>query len=189
MNINFIRVYSRAFFLLTSMRLVRSGTSIKPGTRTSLIAIFQLLKKQGDNRQTKNLHGSLPQDIRLRRCRQTLEALPLLSGGAKLTSHLTDITPKLIILSVLNGGNHPFMNVMVERDGQGELSIPGLQQVIADYKGRFLDSIYIGRREGFMDELDESLQRLAADGLVKYDSPNQVVEQLAGGLSKHFGGE
>lgn len=131
----------------------------------------------------------LPPDIRLRRCQQTLEALPLLSGGAKLTSHLTDVTPKLIILSVLNGGNHPFMNVIVERNGQGELSIPALQQVITDYEGRFLDSIYIGRREGFMDELDESLQQLAEDQSVIYDSPNQVVAQLADGLSKHFGGE
>ena len=131
----------------------------------------------------------LPQDIRLRRCRQTLEALPLLSGGAKLTSHLTDVTPKLIILSVLNGGNHPFMNVMVERDGQGELSIAALQQVLADYESRFLDSIYIGRREGFMDELDESLRQLAEDGSVIYGSPNQMVAQLVDKLSEHLGGE
>jgi CRISPR-associated protein Cst2 len=131
----------------------------------------------------------LPPDTRGRRCRQTIEALPLLSGGAKLTSHLTDVTPKLIILSVLNGGNHPFMNVMVERDGQGELSIPALRQVIADYKDRFLDSIYIGRRAGFMDELDESLRELAEDESVIYDSPNQVVVQLVDGLSNYFGGE
>lgn len=113
----------------------------------------------------------------------------MLSGGAKLASHLTDVTPKLIIMSVLNGGNHPFMNLMVEHDGQGKLSIPALRQVISDYESRFLDSIYIGRREGFMDELDESLQQLAEDEPVIYDSPNQVVEQLAGGLGKHFGGE
>ena len=131
----------------------------------------------------------LPPDTRGRRCRQTIEALPLLSGGAKLTSHLTDVTPKLIILSVLNGGNHPFMNVMVEPDGQGGLSIPALRQVIADYKDRFLDSIYIGRRIGFMDELDESLRELAEDESVIYDSPNQVVAQLVDGLSNYFGGE
>lgn len=131
----------------------------------------------------------LPPDLRLRRCRQTLEALPLLGGGAKLTSHLTDVTPKLIILSVLSGGNHPFMNLMVERNGQGELSIPALRQVIADYGNRFLGPIYIGRREGFMDELNESLSQLAADEAVIYDSPNQVIAQLADGLSKHFGGE
>lgn len=148
-----------------------------------------VIEEAGGVQADENSPWVLPQDIRLRRCRQTLEALQMLSGGAKLTSHLTDVTPKLIVLSVLNGGNHPFMNVMVEREAQGELSIPALQQVIADYKDRFLDPIYIGRREGFMDELDPSLQQLAEDESVIYDSPNQVIKQLSGGLSKHFGGD
>ena len=161
----------------------------KTGYQNILDSYIPVIEEAGGQQAEENTPWILPQDIRLRRCQQTLEALPFLSGGAKLTSHLTDVTPKLIILSVLNGGNHPFMNVMVERDGQGELSIAALQQVIADYEGRFLDSIYIGRREGFMDELDKSLQQLAADGLVIYDSPNQVIAQLVGGLSKHFGGE
>ena len=166
----------------------------KTGYRNILDDYIPAIEEAGGQQTDKKSPWILPPDLRLRRCRQTLEALPLLSGGAKLTSHLTDVTPKLIILSVLNGGNHPFMNVMVERDKQGnkrqgELSIEALQQVIADYEGRFLDSIYIGRREGFMDELDESLKQLAADGLVIYDSPNQVIARLADGLSKHFGGE
>ena len=161
----------------------------KTGYQNILDDYIPVIEGAGGQQADEKSPWVLPQNIRLRRCRQTLEALPLLSGGAKLTSHLTDVTPKLIILSVLNGGNHPFMNVMVERGGQGELSIPALRQVISDYEGRFLDSIYIGRREGFMDELDESLKQLAADGLVIYDSPNQVVAQLSGGLSKHFGGE
>ncbi|MYE91128.1 type I-B CRISPR-associated protein Cas7/Cst2/DevR [Candidatus Poribacteria bacterium] len=161
----------------------------KTGYRNILDSYIPVIEEAGGQQAEENSPWILPQDIRLRRCRQTLEALPLLSGGAKLTSHLTDVTPKLIILSVLNGGNHPFMNVMVECDGQGELSIPALRQVISDYEGRFLDSIYIGRREGFMDELDESLRQLAEDGSVIYDSPNQVIAQLAGELSKHFGGE
>ena len=161
----------------------------RTGYRNILDSYIPVIKAAGGAQADEKSPWILPPDLRLRRCRETLEALPLLSGGAKLTSHLTDVTPKLIILSVLNGGNHPFMNVMVERDGQGELSIPALQQVIADYKGRFLDSIYIGRREGFMDELDESLQQLTEDESVIYDSPNQAIAQLAGGLSKHFGGE
>lgn len=166
----------------------------KTGYKNILDSYIPTIQGAGGQQADEKSPWVLPPDIRLRRCRQTLEALPLLSGGAKLTSHLTDVTPKLIILSVLNGGNHPFMNLIVERERQGnerqgELSIAALQQVIADYEGRFLDSIYIGRREGFMDELDKSLQQLAADGLVIYDSPNQVIAQLVGGLSKHFGGE
>jgi CRISPR-associated protein Cst2 len=163
----------------------------KTGYRNILDSYIPTVEEAGGQQADEKSLWVLPPDIRLRRCRQAVESLPILSGGAKLTSHLTDVTPKLIILSVLNGGNHPFMNVMVERecDGQGELSIPALRQVISDYESRFLDSIYIGRREGFMDELDGSLQQLAEDESVIYDSPNQVVTQLADGLSKHFGGE
>ena len=97
------------------------------------------------------------------------------------------MTPKLIVLSVLEGGNHPFMNLMVERDGQGELSVAALRQVIADYDSRFLEPIYIGRRAGFMDEWDDGLRELAQSDSVIYDSPNRVVSQLATKLSAHFG--
>lgn len=133
----------------------------------------------------------LPKEIRVRRCQQTLEALPILSGGAKLTSHLTDVTPKLIILSVLDGGNHPFMNLMVERNGIGELSIEALLEVIDDYADRFCDAIYIGKRSGFMDELDEQLNNLATNNdlprEIVYDSPNKVIAQLSQKLETHIG--
>ncbi len=133
----------------------------------------------------------LPKEIRLRRCRQTLDALSVLSGGAKLTSHLTDVTPKLIILSVLDGGNHPFMNLMVERNGVGELSLHALIEVIKDYTDRFCDAIYIGRRSGFMDELDEELRKLADDtslpSEIVYNTPNKVIAQLSQKLETHIG--
>ena len=142
-------------------------------------------------RENDNSPWILPKDIRVRRCRQTLEALPFLSGGAKLTSHLTDVTPKLIFLSVLEGGNHPFMNLMVEEKGVGKLSIPALKQVINDYADRFCDAIYIGRRSGFMDDLDEKLSGLASDNSLRcqivYDSPNQVITQLSQKLEDHIG--
>ena len=133
----------------------------------------------------------LPKETRVRRCQQTLEALPLLSGGAKLTSHLTDVTPKLIILSVLDGGNHPFMNLMVERNGVGELSIEALLEVIDDYANRFCDAIYIGRRIGFMDELDDDLRGLADNTNlpceIVYNTPNKVIAQLVKKLETHIG--
>ncbi len=133
----------------------------------------------------------LPKETRVRRCQQTLEALPILSGGAKLTSHLTDVTPKLIILSVLDGGNHPFMNLMVERNEVGELSLDALNQVIDDYADRFCEAIYIGRRSGFMDELDEDLSSLADNTdlpcEIVYDSPNRVISMLSEKLETHIG--
>ena len=163
----------------------------RTGYKNIAASYVQKIEDAGGTQKNDKAPWVLPKDIRVRRCRQTLEALPLLSGGAKLTSHLTDVTPKLIILSVLDGGNHPFMNLMVERDGVGELSFTALREVMEDYADRFLDSIYIGRRAGFMDELDEKLRELVSDKTlpceVVYDSPNKVIAQLAEKLETHIG--
>ena len=149
------------------------------------------IQDAGGTQVGENPTWTLPKEIRVRRCQQTLEALPVLNGGAKLTLHLTDVTPKLIILSVLDGGNHPFMNLIVEQNGVGKLSIDALREVITDYADRFCDAIYIGRRSGFMDELDEELNDLASCNdlpcEIVYDSPNQVINQLAQKLEEHIG--
>ena len=163
----------------------------KTGYKNIAASYVSKIEAAGGTQTDEKAPWLLPQDIRLRRCRQTLEALPLLSGGAKLTSHLTDVTPKLIILSVLDGGNHPFMNLIVERDGVGEVSIDALREVIEDYADRFCDAVYIGRRNGFMDELNEELNDLASNNdlpcEIVYDSPNQVINQLAQKLEEHIG--
>ena len=149
------------------------------------------IEAAGGTRENEKSPWVLPKDVRVRRCRQTIEALPILSGGAKLTSHLTDVTPKLIFLSVLEGGNHPFMNLIVEEEGTGKLSLSALQQIIADYADRFCDAIYIGRRSGFMDDLDQKLTELADDKSlpcqIVYDSPNKVITQLSEKLETHIG--
>ena len=163
----------------------------KTGYKNIAASYVSKVQDAGGTQVGENPVWTLPKKTRVRRCRQTLEALPILSGGAKLTSHLTDVTPKLIILSVLDGGNHPFMNLMVEQDGVGELSIEAFREVIDDYADRFCDAIYIGRRKGFMDELDQELSKLANDqnlgSQVVYDSPNKVIAQLAQKLEEHIG--
>ena len=163
----------------------------KTGYMNIAESYVQTIQDAGGTQADEKSPWLLPKEIRVRRCQQTLEALPILSGGAKLTSHLTDVTPKLIILTVLDGGNHPFMNLMVERNEVGELSISALLQVIDDYADRFCDAIYIGRRIGFMDELEEELLSLSNEAdlpcEIIYDSPNQVISMLSQKLETHIG--
>jgi len=144
--------------------------------------------KENGGRADDSSPWTLPKDVRLQRGKDTIKALSVLSGGAQLTSHLTDVTPKLIILAVIKGGNHPFMNLMVEREGKGEFSIPAFKQVLEDYKDRLSGPVYIGRREGFMDELGEPFENLSKDyGNVVYGSPNEVIGQLADSLVSYIG--
>ncbi len=147
--------------------------------------------EQQDILGDKNSPWVLPREVRVRRARQVVEALSVLSGGAKITSHLTDVTPKLIILTVIDGGNHPFMNLIVEADGDAKFSISAFNQVISDYSDRILSDVYIGRREGFMDELDPQLKEIASSSSyskkIILDSPNQVIKQIADNLDKYIG--
>ena len=163
----------------------------RTGYKNIAASYVETIRDAGGTQEDEKSPWVLPKEIRVRRCQQTLEALPILSGGAKLASHLTDVTPKLIILSVLDGGNHPFMNLMVERNEVGELSIEALRQIIDDYADRFCDAIYIGRRSGFMDELHDDLCELADDTSlpceIVYDSPNKVIAQLSQKLETHIG--
>lgn len=146
------------------------------------------IKENGGKRADDKSPWTLPKDKRVERSKDTLKALSVLSGGAQLTSHLTDVTPKLIILAMLKGGNHPFMNLVVEKEGKGELSIPALKQVLEDYKDRIVGPVYVGRREGFMDELDSSFKQLSqGPENIVYDSPNKVIDQFCDNLAGHIG--
>ncbi|MGH7886020.1 MAG: type I-B CRISPR-associated protein Cas7/Cst2/DevR, partial [Thermodesulfobacteriota bacterium] len=81
------------------------------------------IKAKGGKQSDEKSPWILPKEIRLKRSKDVIKALSVISGGANLTSHLTDVTPKLIVLGIIEGGNHPFMNLMVEKDGKGEFSI------------------------------------------------------------------
>lgn len=99
----------------------------------------------------------IPVDERRKRIKDTILVLPYLSGGAKLTEHLTDVSPKFLILAAIEGGNHIFMNVCDENG----INFKALSQVIEDYKDIILSDIYIGKREGFLDEMNSDLSNFA----------------------------
>jgi CRISPR-associated protein Cst2 len=105
----------------------------------------------------------LPKDIRLKRVIDTIKALHTIAGGAKRTTNLADVTPKLIVLAAQRGGNHPFSHLAVADRQEAVFSIEALRDVLKDYQKNFLGKIYIGRRVGFMDHLQEPLTALAAE--------------------------
>jgi CRISPR-associated protein Cst2 len=129
----------------------------------------------------------LPRALRLQRVWDTLAVLPYLGGGAKLTLHLTDVTPKLIILTIIDGGNHLFMNITRE-DDQRSLNTAALRQVLTDYQDIILSDVFIGRQEGFQDALAPDLSRLAEElhplKPVHLTSPKQAIEQFIVALDR-----
>lgn len=125
----------------------------------------------------------MPTEIREKRAKDVLKALPYLAGGAKQTSHLTDVSPKLLILAGIDGGNHLFMNLVREENGEALVDVAALEEVISDYSDILLTDIYIGRRKGFMEDLDPVFKDLTEkysgnDRKVIYGSINEIVDSF-----------
>lgn len=100
-------------------------------------------------------------DERKKRAKDTVSVLPYLSGGANQTLHLTDVTPKLVVLTVLRGGNHLFMNIARDERGNARINVNALKEVLKAYKDRLETDVFIGRRSGFLDEQADELAGLA----------------------------
>lgn len=127
----------------------------------------------------------LPKEVRKQRVTDVVKALQTLSGGAKQTTNLADVTPKFLILATLKSGNHPFSHVAIEDLGKAKLSIESLKQVLSDYEEQFEGDVFIGRRIGFMDEYEEKLQNLASEfGFVKYGSIGETIKNYSDTLDK-----
>ena len=125
----------------------------------------------------------LNSDIRLKRIKDTILALKYLTGGAKQATNMADVTPKLIILARFENGNHPFSHLAKEELGLPVFSTEALKEVLADYKNQFIGPVFIGKRKGFMDELDEQLQLLKKEfAFVSVAPINESIDEFVNSI-------
>jgi len=118
----------------------------------------------------------LPREVRLQRVKDALLALEVLNGGAMQTCNLADVTPKLIVLTTLNSGNHLFSHLAKDDLGKPVFSLDALKQVVKDYSERIMGNVYIGRRMGFMDELEGKFQEYSQkETKIFYGSINEAI--------------
>ncbi len=129
----------------------------------------------------------LPREKRLKRVKDVLLALEILNGGAMQTCNLADVTPKLIVLTTLNSGNHLFSHLAKDDLGKPVFAVEALKQVIKDYSDRLLGKVYLGRRLGFMDELEKDLQAYAnSDPRIFYGSVNEAIKEYVKEVEQHL---
>lgn len=124
----------------------------------------------------------LPKEVRRKRVADVLLALETLNGGAMQTSNMADVAPKLVVLATLNSGNHPFSHLAKDDLGKPCFSIAALKEVVRDYGERFIGTICIGRRMGFMDELDQELSEYAKEEKIYYGPVNQALREYVARL-------
>lgn len=147
----------------------------KTALENNCVEIDDPFAKDSSNNSVKLVR--LPKEIREKRIKETLLALKTLSGGAKQTTNMADVTPKLIVLVRFKSGNHPFSHLGKEKLGKPVFSIDALVEILEEYKEQFVGKIYIGKRKGFMDEIDEHLSNLTGER-VQYGPVNAVIDEF-----------
>lgn len=155
----------------------------KTGYRNMYPELIDLAKEKGlvheDNKWI------MDKDIRIKRAQDVIKSLPYLYGGAKNTSHLTDVTPKIIILAGIDGGNHIFMNVVREEKGELKFDIDALDEVINEYSDIILTDVYIGMRKGFLiDVQKEILEYAEKKENVRIGSIKEMTDNFANEIPK-----
>lgn len=133
----------------------------KTGYRNMYPKLIELAKEKGLIHEGQNWF--LDKEIRVRRAQDIVNALPYLYGGAKSASHLTDVTPKLIVLLAIDGGNHILMNIIREENNEVIFDLDALDEVINEYSEIIKTDIFIGVRTGFLKKIHEDIKEFAED--------------------------
>ena len=97
----------------------------------------------------------IKREERLKRIKETIQALKIISGGAMQTSNMGDVTPKFIVLATTKSGNHPFSHIVKSTSisigvEKVELNIDGLKQVLEDYKDQLVGPLEFDTSEGYL---------------------------------------
>ena len=133
--------------------------SEKTGYRNMYPNLIEIAEEKGLTHIDDN--WILDDETRVKRAQDIINALPYLSGGAKNTSHLTDVTPKILVLAAIDGGNHIFMNIVREENDETIFDIDALDEVINEYGDILKTDVYIGLREGFLKETQNKIKEYA----------------------------
>jgi len=133
----------------------------KPGSKNLSRDLADEYEEKGLKKDDKTY--TIPLDLKKKRISDTIKALKYLNGGAMQALHHTDVTPKLIILAVLNSGNNIFMDVIPHNKYErGLVNIDALYEVLEDYKDDLLSTVYIGKLSGFGTDKDKELDHFSA---------------------------
>jgi len=138
----------------------------------------------------------MPKDVRAKRAMEVIKALKYLYGGAKQTLFLTDVTPKLIILGMFDGGINPFISDILYED-KGEIKFD--KEALIERIKEFSDvlnpkKIFIGVDKGFakkwgldVKDIKEILNKKEEKIKVECGSVGEALENMAKEIANYYG--
>ncbi len=113
--------------------------------------------------------------IRKKHASGLLKGLAFLRGGAKQAAFGADVSPKLLILAGMESANPVFNNLFVGTGEKPALNLSALKQIASDYKNKLATPIFIGIRDGYLENENE-VKELGGGFIV--DSPIGIVNQF-----------
>jgi CRISPR-associated protein Cst2 len=137
----------------------------------------------------------MPKEECIKRAQQTIQALARLRGGAHLARNLSDVTPVVVLVGFLDGGNAPFQRLFEpdENNERVRLNLTRLSSVLNDYKDRLLapedgKALYFGYRPTVLTDEAEALKALTNEDPFKgcievAGTPQQALEKAAGAVA------
>lgn len=124
--------------------------------------------------------------IRSKRAKETIESLRYLSGGAKQTLFLTDVTPKFILLAMFKGGLNPFISDLIQEDkGDVKFNADVLINRITDFKEVINPKkIFIGKDKGFMEEIEPQIVEIKSRFKNDENNGDEKIEVVSGSVAE-----
>ncbi|CCO07698.1 type I-B CRISPR-associated protein Cas7/Cst2/DevR [Desulforamulus hydrothermalis] len=134
-------------------------------------------------------------DQRYERIKQLLQGFSKINGGAKLSIHYTDVSPKFIIIAVAKGGNHLFStSVGTDSKGLPEIKNEAIKEAARVFKDEIISGIYVGLPYGYLDAQREKLIQTLSE-ITKLDDygfrktflghPKEVIDKFLKDLEEN----
>lgn len=168
----------KSIFAIDLTNLGKFSEIEKTGYRNMYPKLVEMAKDEGLTKDGDE--WCLSKEERIKRASDVIRAIPYLSGGAKNTSHLTDVSPNLVILTSISTGNNIFMNVVLEEEGEIKFDLDALNEVLNDYEDKLTSDVYIGMRKGFLPEVyDELLEYSQKMDKINFGSIKEITDEFA----------
>jgi CRISPR-associated protein Cst2 len=164
--------------------------------RTGFLSLDEERKKLAEEAELEHdpdrRSYKLPVEQRVQRITTLLRAMPVVTGGAKMGLHYTDVSPAVVVAAVTSGGNNPFQYVIDgDREGRAQPDITALREVADVWGDTILSPLYIGWVRGYardhhrlLEEHVEELGALFPHG-VRLAHPKRIFEELADAVEQH----
>lgn len=155
----------------------------KAGYRNMYPKLVEIAREKGLTNE-ENM-WSLSKEERVKRASDVINAIPYLAGGAKNTSHLTDVSPNLVILASISTGNNIFMNIVLEKDNKMVFDVDALKEVLSDYEDKLTSHIYIGMRKGFLPDVYKELEKLSKENeIIEFGTIKEITDKFTSKINE-----